>query len=131
MNRYEVLDCLARLRGGVPMIIGPGLANYPIAEQADDPMTIYNMDMPYATPMALGVALGRSGGRVVAIEGDGSLLAGPGVLTTIDRHRLGQRSRAARPRRRPGPNPHCNRGRRRRRSAPTSVRTARPLADRG
>ncbi len=87
MNRIDVLDVLGRLRRGTPMVIGPGLANYPIAAKADDPLTIYNMDMPYTTPMALGIALGRPGGKVVAVEGDGSLLAGPGVLTTIARYR--------------------------------------------
>ena len=69
------------------MIISPGLANYPIATEADHPMTIYNMDMPYATPMALGVALGWPEKKVVSIEGDGSLLAGPGVLTSIARYK--------------------------------------------
>ena len=49
-------------------------------------MTIYNMDMPYATPMALGIALGWPEKKVVSIEGDGSLLAGTGVLTSIARY---------------------------------------------
>src|SRR5574341_2256559 len=52
----------------------------------DEPLTIYNMDMPYATPMALGMALGWPERKVIAIEGDGSLLAGPGVLTTVARY---------------------------------------------
>jgi thiamine pyrophosphate-dependent acetolactate synthase large subunit-like protein len=44
------------------------------------------MDMPYTTPMALGMALGWPGRRVISIEGDGSLLAGPGVLSTVARY---------------------------------------------
>jgi hypothetical protein len=88
MNRIEVLDALARLRRGVPLVIGPGLANYPIAALADDPLTLYNMDMPYVTPMALGIALGWPEQRVVAVEGDGSLLAGPGVLSTVGRYQV-------------------------------------------
>ena len=87
MNRIEVLDALATLRPGVPLVISPGLANHPIAAQADDPLTIYQMDMPYATPMALGIALAWPSKKVVSIEGDGSLLAGPGVLTTIGMYR--------------------------------------------
>jgi thiamine pyrophosphate-dependent acetolactate synthase large subunit-like protein len=62
------------------------LANYTVAAQKDEPLTIYNMDMPYATPMALGMALGWPERKVMAIEGDGSLLAGPGVLTTVARY---------------------------------------------
>lgn len=86
MNRAELLSYIAGRRNGDPMIISPGLANYPIAAAKDEPLTIYNMDMPYATPMALGMALGWPERRVIAIEGDGSLLAGPGVLTTVARY---------------------------------------------
>ena len=68
------------------MVISPGLANYPIAEANDEPLTIYNMDMPYTTPMALGIALGWPERKVISIEGDGSLLAGPGVLSTVARY---------------------------------------------
>jgi TPP-dependent indolepyruvate ferredoxin oxidoreductase alpha subunit len=88
VNRIEVLEVLASLRGQTPLVIGPGLANYPIAALADDPLTLYNMDMPYVTPTALGIALGWPERRVVAVEGDGSLLAGPGVLMTIARYQV-------------------------------------------
>jgi sulfopyruvate decarboxylase subunit beta len=87
MNRNAVLSHLGKLRKGVPVFISPGLSNYTIGAEADDPLTIYNMDMPYAAPMALGAALGWPARKIVAVEGDGSLLAGPGVLTTIARYR--------------------------------------------
>ena len=86
MNRTDVLRHITNLRKGDPMIISPGLANYPIAAAKDEPLTIYNMDMPYTTPMALGIALGWPERKVISIEGDGSLLAGPGVLATIARY---------------------------------------------
>ena len=86
MNRTDVLRYIAGLRNGDPMIISPGLANYTIAEAKDEPLTIYNMELPYTTPMALGVALGWPGRRVIAIEGDGSLLTGAGVLSTVARY---------------------------------------------
>ena len=86
MNRTDVLQYIAALRNGDPAIISPGLANYTIAEAKDEPLTIYNMDIPYTTPMALGMALGWPERRVIAIEGDGSLLAGPGVLSTVARY---------------------------------------------
>src|SRR5262245_24655597 len=86
MNRTDVLRYIASLRAGAPMIISPGLANYPIAAAKDEPLTIYNMDMPYTTPMALGMALGWPERKVISIEGDGSLLAGPGVLSTVARY---------------------------------------------
>ncbi|HEV8344217.1 MAG TPA: thiamine pyrophosphate-dependent enzyme [Candidatus Binatia bacterium] len=86
MNRIEVLRYIATLRNGDPMIISPGLANYTIGDGTDEPLTLYNMDMPYTTPMALGMALGWPERRVISVEGDGSLLAGPGVLTTVARY---------------------------------------------
>jgi len=86
MNRTDLLQHIAALRDGTPLIISPGLANYPIAAAKDEPLTIYNMDMPYTTPMALGMALGWPERKVIAIEGDGSLLAGPGVLSTVARY---------------------------------------------
>jgi len=86
MNRTEVLRYIAGLRNGSPMIISPGLANYAIADAKEEPLTLYNMDMPYTTPMALGIALGWPERRVISIEGDGSLLAGPGVLSTVARY---------------------------------------------
>ncbi|HEY3151499.1 MAG TPA: thiamine pyrophosphate-dependent enzyme [Candidatus Binatia bacterium] len=86
MNRTEVLRHIVSLRNGDPMIISPGLANYTIAEAKDEPLTIYNMDMPYATPMALGAALGWPERRVISIEGDGAMLAGPGILSTVARY---------------------------------------------
>ena len=86
MNRTDVLQHIVALRNGDPMIISPGLANYTIASGKDEPLTIYNMDMPYATPMAVGMALGWPERRVISIEGDGSLLAGPGVLSTVARY---------------------------------------------
>jgi thiamine pyrophosphate-dependent acetolactate synthase large subunit-like protein len=88
VNRNDVLEIVAGLRAGLPVVISPGLANYTIATLADDPLTLYNMDMPYAAPMALGMALGWPERKTVAIEGDGSLLAGPGVLATIARYEV-------------------------------------------
>ena len=86
MKRIDLLEGLAAMREGQPMVVGPGLANYPIGAHGDHPLTIYNMSMPYGAPLALGVALAWPSKKVVAIEGDGSLLAGPGVLTTIGRY---------------------------------------------
>jgi hypothetical protein len=87
MNRGEFMKILGPLRRGAPMLVCPGLAAYPIADYSDDPMTIYNVDMPYATATAVGVALGWPKQRVIAIEGDGSMLMGGQIsLTTISRY---------------------------------------------
>ena len=68
MNRIDVLDILCDLRQDAALIISPGLSNYTIAAHGDLPLTIYNMDMPYATPIALGAALGWPARRIVSVE---------------------------------------------------------------
>jgi len=45
------------------------------------------MEMPYATPICLGLAMARPKQRIVALEGDGSLISALGVLTTVARYR--------------------------------------------
>jgi phosphonopyruvate decarboxylase/sulfopyruvate decarboxylase subunit beta len=74
---------LARLRTDQPVITGPGGASGELWACGHRAPTIYNMELGYAAPMCLGVALSTPGRRVVAVEGDGSLLAGAPALVTI------------------------------------------------
>ena len=87
MRRADVLSHLAELRTDEPVIIGPGAASPLLQAYGDDDLMIHGMDMPYAAPICLGLALALKHRRIVAVEGDGSLLAGLGVLTTIARYR--------------------------------------------
>jgi sulfopyruvate decarboxylase subunit beta len=86
MRRREFVRLFAALRGDEVVVTGPGGVSGALYEADDQPATIYNMDMGYAAAMCLGLALGDPGQRVVAIEGDGSMLAGMGVLSTIGRY---------------------------------------------
>jgi sulfopyruvate decarboxylase subunit beta len=83
MNREEAITAVAAARADAAVIMGPGVSCGLLYERADTPATIYNMDMGYATAMALGVALARPRRRVLAIEGEGSFYAGSTVLSTI------------------------------------------------
>lgn len=83
MKRRDVMEILAGLRTDQPMLTGPGASAGLLWELADQPATIYNMDMAYCVPIALGIAMAAPTERVVAIEGDGSMIAALGVLTTI------------------------------------------------
>jgi thiamine pyrophosphate-dependent acetolactate synthase large subunit-like protein len=74
------------VRQGAAVIVSPGLANYALHQAGADDATIYNMDMPYTSPMCLGLALARPDQKVVAIEGDGSMLMAQGVFTTVARY---------------------------------------------
>jgi thiamine pyrophosphate-dependent acetolactate synthase large subunit-like protein len=86
MRRREFVRLFAALRGAEVVITGPGGVSGALYEADDKPATIYNMDMGYAAAMCLGLALSDPWQRVVAIEGDGSMLAGMGVLSTIGRY---------------------------------------------
>ena len=85
MRRAEVIAVLAELRSDQPVITGPGGAAGELWGHGHRAPTIYNMELGYAAPMCLGVALTRPDHRVVAVEGDGSLLAGSPALVTIAR----------------------------------------------
>jgi sulfopyruvate decarboxylase subunit beta len=88
MKRPDFIEVFARHRGDIATITGPGLMTRELfAVTGDDPTILYNMEMPYATPMCLGLAMARPKQRFVALEGDGSLIMALGVLTTIARYK--------------------------------------------
>ena len=87
MDRIEAMDIVAAARGDAAAITGPGVNSGLLYVRADAPATIYNMDMGYATAIALGVALARPDRKMLSIEGDGSFFAGAAVLSTIWRMR--------------------------------------------
>jgi thiamine pyrophosphate-dependent acetolactate synthase large subunit-like protein len=89
MNRIEAIDAVAAARSDAALIPGPGANAGLLYERADAPATIYNMDMGYASAVALGVALACPRRRVLAVEGEGSFYAGATVLSTIWRMRPG------------------------------------------
>ena len=87
MQRAEVVSLFAELRTTEPVIVGPGSTSGALYQADHRSPTIYNMDMGYAAAICLGLALAAPAERVVALEGDGSTLAGLGVLSTIGRYR--------------------------------------------
>jgi len=87
MTRQDVVNALIAVRGDAPVISGPGTISRLLFVTQHKPATIYQMDLAYATSMSLGVALARPDRhRVVAIEGDGSIIAALGVFTTLARY---------------------------------------------
>jgi sulfopyruvate decarboxylase subunit beta len=83
MNRDEATNVIAAARADAAIVVGPGANSGLMFARADAPASIYNMDMGYATSVALGIALARPTRRVLAIEGDGSFYAGSTVLSTV------------------------------------------------
>ena len=87
MNRREVLEIFARYRGTNPAILGPSFGGRVLYSVRHEPATIYNMELGYSTAMFLGFALCQPDLHTFVIEGDGSMLAGVGTLTTVARYR--------------------------------------------
>jgi sulfopyruvate decarboxylase subunit beta len=87
MNRREVLQIFARHRGDAPVIVGPSFGGRVLFDIEHRDETIYNMELGYPTAMCLGLALALPQQRIFALEGDGSMLAGLGVLATVARYR--------------------------------------------
>jgi len=87
MNRIEAMDVIAAARGNAAAVTGPGANSGLLYEKADRPATLYNMELGYASSVALGVALACPQRQVLAIEGEGSFFAGATILSTMWRLR--------------------------------------------
>jgi len=86
MNRLECVDAFARVRGDALVIVSPGFTGHELASADHRDETLYNMDMGYAAPMCLGLALASPARKVVALEGDGSMLMALGTFATVARY---------------------------------------------
>lgn len=87
MTYEDVLEALAARRGAAAAVAGPGLLSRLLWATEREHRSLYQMELGYPTAVALGIALAKPDERVVAIEGDGSMLAGVGILTTAARYR--------------------------------------------
>jgi thiamine pyrophosphate-dependent acetolactate synthase large subunit-like protein len=85
MSRFELTKRLvAKLPGEEAVIGGIGNTNFDLWHAGRRPQNFYMLgSMGLACPIALGVALAQPDRRVVALEGDGSLLMQLGSLATV------------------------------------------------
>src|ERR1700719_3974385 len=85
MNRADLTARLvARLKNEEAVIGGIGNTNFDLWAAGHRPQNFYMLgSMGLAFPIALGVALAQPKRRVIALEGDGSLLMQLGCLSTI------------------------------------------------
>ncbi len=85
MNRFEITQRLvAKLSHGEAVVGGIGNTNFDLWSCGNRPENFYMLgSMGLAIPIALGVALAQPKRRVIAIEGDGSLLMQIGCLSTV------------------------------------------------
>ncbi len=85
LNRFDITKRLvALLRHEEAVVGGIGNTNFDLWAAGRRPQNFYMLgSMGLAVPIALGVALAQPKRRVIALEGDGSLLMQLGVLATI------------------------------------------------
>lgn len=85
MNRFDLTSRLvAKLKNEEAVIGGIGNTNFDLWATGQRAQNFYMLgSMGLAFPIALGVALAQPKRRVVALEGDGSLLMQLGCLSTI------------------------------------------------
>ena len=85
LNRFDITKRLvAQLKHEEAVVGGIGNTNFDLWAAGRRPQNFYMLgSMGLAIPIALGVALAQPKRKVVALEGDGSLLMQLGALTTI------------------------------------------------
>jgi len=85
MNRFDLTKrMVAKLTHGEAVVAGIGNTNFDLWSAGQRPQNFYMLgSMGLAVPIALGVALAQPGRKVVALEGDGSMLMQLGALGTI------------------------------------------------
>jgi thiamine pyrophosphate-dependent acetolactate synthase large subunit-like protein len=85
MNRFDLTSrLLKKLKREEAVIGGIGNTNFDLWGAGHRPQNFYMLgSMGLAFPIALGVALAQPKRRVIALEGDGSLLMQMGCLSTI------------------------------------------------
>src|SRR6266540_5114348 len=84
MNRFDLTKRLTAKLDDEAVVAGIGNTNFDLWAAGRRPQNFYMLgSMGLALPIALGVALAQPQRRVIALEGDGSLLMQLGCLTTI------------------------------------------------
>ena len=85
MNRFDITQRLvARLQHDEAVIGGIGYTNFDLWGAGQRAQNFYMLGtMGLAVPIALGVAIAQPQRRVIALEGDGSILMQLGSLATV------------------------------------------------
>ena len=85
MNRFDLTRRLvAKLEHDEAVVAGIGNTNFDLWASGQRPQNFYMLgSMGLAVPIALGIALAQPQRRVIALEGDGSILMQLGALATV------------------------------------------------
>ena len=84
MKRIDAIRCISKLLTDEPVVVSLGHPAYDLYAAGDRPLNFYTWgSMGLTTSIALGLALACPDRRIVALDGDGSLLMNLGSLATI------------------------------------------------
>src|SRR6204780_5693865 len=85
MNRYDLTSRLvAKLKNEEAVVGGIGYTNFDLWAAGQRPQNFYMLgSMGLAVPIGMGVALAQPRRKVIALEGDGSILMQLGSLATV------------------------------------------------
>ena len=84
MKRFEAIQCISNLLTDEPVVVSLGHPAYDLFAAGDRPLNFYTWgSMGLTSSIALGLALARPDRRIIAVDGDGSLLMNLGSLATI------------------------------------------------
>ena len=86
LKLIDAIKEFTKLRKQAAVIAGPGAISGVLYAEDTSKATIYNMELGYPTSICLGLALATPNQPVVAIEGDGSMVAGISSLSTVARY---------------------------------------------
>ena len=85
MIQQEICQALINHCGGAAIVTSAGNVSYDLFPLSPGGPVLFQMELGYASAVALGVALGDPLYHAVAVEGDGSMIASLPVLSTIAR----------------------------------------------
>jgi thiamine pyrophosphate-dependent acetolactate synthase large subunit-like protein len=84
VTRDDAIGLLCTRLSDEPVFASLGHPAYELFARGDRPLNFYTWgSMGLTTPLALGLALARPDRRVIALDGDGSLLMNLGTLATV------------------------------------------------
>ncbi len=83
MTRLDAIRAFARRRKDEICICGVGVSGRELYSVSHQPLTLYNVNMPYPLSLGFGLALAIPQRRTVVLDGDGSLLSGCSTLSVI------------------------------------------------
>lgn len=86
MTHFEAVQAIAKRLTDELVVCSVGYTNLELHSVNDRKLNLYAIQMSLATPLAFGLAKSIPGRKVVSLDGDGSLLMGLGILTTVATH---------------------------------------------